>query len=157
MRLPAELVSRLRAGNNETFVAYLTTSDRRGRPNIMASAFTDVVDDQLILMPDLFAQKTKVNLNEQHQAGLSFASDGNGASWVLDGIADVVQWGHPRNLRVFGLSAGEVLERWGDWDGTVEPVLGAADADVRPSVVAQRGVIVFKPTSVMEVPHATRS
>jgi predicted pyridoxine 5'-phosphate oxidase superfamily flavin-nucleotide-binding protein len=151
MRIPEKLVTRLRGGAVGTLTAYLTSSSRDGRTNTLASPFTDVVDGELVLMPDLFAQKTKVNLNENRFASLSFADEDGSVGWILEGRADVIQWGHPRSFRLFGLQAGEVLDRWGDWDEGVEPVLDAPDPDARPSVFAQRGVIVFKPERAVEV------
>jgi len=151
MRLPEELAARLKGGAVGTFTAYLTSSSRDGRTNTFPSPFTDVVDGEIVLLPDLFAQKTKVNLNENRSASLSFADEDGSAGWILEGQADVIQWGHPRSFRLFGLQAGEVLDRWGDWDEGVEPVLDAAELAARPSVFAQRGVIVFKPERVVEV------
>jgi uncharacterized protein len=153
MRLPEALAERLKGAASGTFVAYLTTSLRDGRTNILASPFTDVVAGELVLIPDLFAQKTKVSLNENHVASLSFASEEGPSGWVLEGRADVVQWGHPRTFKLFGLSAGDVLDRWGDWDESVEPVLDAAEPSARPTVFAQRGVLVFKPERVVEAPE----
>jgi uncharacterized protein len=151
MKLPPQLVERLAGAAPGTFVAYLTTSSKHGRTNLLASPFTDVVDDELMLLPDLFAQKTKVNLNENRAASLSFAAEDGASVWTLEGQADVIQWGHPRNFKLFGLKAGDVLDRWGDWDEGVEPVLDASEEAARPSVFAQRGVIVFKPERVVEV------
>ncbi len=148
MKLTKNLAARLKANAPERFTVYLTTVSLDGKPNILPLPFTDIVDDELILFPDLFAQKTKVNLNENARAALSFA-DG-GTEVVLEGVADIVQWGHPQRLRLFGLEAGEVLKRWGDWDETVEPVIEAADEEIRPSVFAQRGVIVFKTEKIVE-------
>lgn len=151
MKLPPELTERLRGGAPGTVVAYLTTSRGDGHPNTLPIPFTDVVDDQFVLLPDLFAQKTKVNLNENRRASLSFASDDGDLPWVLEGRADIVQWGHPRGFRLFGLTAGAVLDGWGDWDETIEPVIDAPEPAVRPTVFAQRGVIVFSPERVVEV------
>ncbi len=148
MKLTENLVSRLKANAPGRFTAYLTTVSLDGRPNVLSLPFTDVVDDELILFPDLFAQKTKVNLNENTHAALSFADDETGV--VLEGLVDIVQWGHPPRFRLFGLAAGEVLEKWGDWDETVEPIIEAADEELRPSVLAQRGVIVFRPEKIVE-------
>jgi hypothetical protein len=150
MRLPEELSQRLRASTSGTLVAYLTTSLGDGRANVLASPFTDVVSDELVLMPDLFAQKSKVNLNENRAAALSFATDEGALRWVLEGQADIIQWGHPRRFKLFGLSAGDVLDRWGDWDEAIEPVLDASEPAARPTVFAQRGVIVFKPERIVE-------
>lgn len=151
MILPQGLADQLRGGSDELFVAHLTTASRGGVPNIYPSPFTDVTRGGLVLMPDLFAQKTKVNLNENRAASLSFTTEEGAAPWVLEGVADIVQWGHPHRLRLFGLVAGDVLAGWGDWDETVEPVVTAGDPHIRPTVFAQRGVIVFKPERVREV------
>lgn len=150
MRLPPKLTEKLKGGASGNFVAFLTTSLMNGHPNIMPSPFTDVIDDEIVLLPDLFAQKTKVNLNENFSASLSFAAENDDAGWVLEGRAGIIQWGHPRSYRLFGLSAGDVLDGWGDWDETVEPVIDAPEPAARPSVFAQRGVIVFKPERVVE-------
>ncbi len=151
MRLPAELARRLSAESDETLVALLATSLSDGRSNILPVPFTDIVHDELVLLPDLFAQKTKVNLNENRAAALSFATPEGTLPWVLEGVADIVQWGHPRRFTLFGLSAGQVLERWGDWDESIEPVLETSEPAARPTVFAQRGVIVFKPERIVEV------
>jgi predicted pyridoxine 5'-phosphate oxidase superfamily flavin-nucleotide-binding protein len=151
MKLPRDLVERITGGAPGTTVAYLATALGDGRPNLLPVPFTDVVGDELVLLPDLFAQKTKVNLNENSAAALSFASEGDQPGWVLEGHADIVQWGHPRAFKAFGLSAASVLERWGDWDEGVEPVIDAEEPAARPTVFAQRGVIVFKPERISEV------
>lgn len=149
MKLPAYLVIKLRARAPGHFVSFLGTASLRGVPNLIPLPFSDVIDDELILFPDLFAQTTRVNLNENSRASLSFASDSVSLAPTLIGRAGVVQWGHPPRFSVFGLRAGKALQEWGDWDQTVEPVL-TADPEIRPSVVAQRGVIVFKPEAITE-------
>jgi hypothetical protein len=151
MKVPAELARRLAGSSTNPVVALLSTSRVDGSSNVIPIPFTDIVDDELVLMPDLFAQKTKVNLNENRAAALSFATPEGALPWVLEGVADIIQWGHPRNFSLFGLRAGEVLERWGDWDETIEPVLDTAEPSARPTVFAQRGVIVFKPERIVEV------
>lgn len=149
MKLNKDLVGKLSAKSQSLLPAYLVTASLDGKPNLLPLPFSDVVDDELILFPDLFAQKTKVNLNENTQAAISFA-DGQ-TLVVLEGKADIVQWGHPVSFKLFGLNAKTVLDKWGDWDEAVEPVLETTDEDARPSVVAQRGVIVFKPEKIVEV------
>lgn len=151
MKVPTELVRRLSGSSGETLVALLSTSLSDGTTNIMPTPFTDIVNDELVLLPDLFAQKTKVNLNENRSASLSFATADGALPWILEGVADIIQWGHPKSFNLFGLRAGEVLERWGDWDASIEPVLDAAEPAARPAVFAQRGVIVFKPERIAEV------
>lgn len=151
MKIPSDLAAHLKGGAAGTTVAWLSTSTNDGRVNVHAIPFTDVVNDELVLLPDLFAQKTKVALNENRAAALSFATRDGSLPWILEGAADVIQWGHPSRFRLFGLRAGEVLERWGDWDETVEPVLLAEEEAARPTVFAQRGVIVFKPERIVEV------
>ena len=150
MKLPKELIDKLKAKSPKTFVTYLATSSKEGKTNLLPLPFSDVVEDELILFPDLFAQKTKVNLNENHRTSVSFADEEGQSPIVLEGVADIIQWGHPSRFKLFGLEAGEVLEKWGDWDETVESVIAAEDEDIRPTVFAQRGVIVFKPEKIVE-------
>jgi hypothetical protein len=148
VKLPQELISYLKAGSGIPGAVYLVTASLAGRPNITAVPFSDVVNDELILLPDLFLQKTKVNLNENHKAALSFATSQPGFNYVLEGTADIIQWGHPASFTLFGLKAKDTLDRWGDWDGNVEPVIESPQIEARPSVYAQRGVVVFKPLSI---------
>jgi hypothetical protein len=150
MKLPKEMVDLIKAGDDTVLVAYLATASKEGIPNILAVPFSDVVNDELILLPDLFAQKTKININENNRASLSFYFETRTVNYVLEGITDIIQWGHPGNFKLFGLKASEVLSRWGDWDENIEPVLAAKNKFLRPSVYAQRGVIVFKPENIKE-------
>jgi hypothetical protein len=150
MKLSHELIEYLKAGSEIPGAVYLTTASLTGLPNITPIAFSDVVDDELVLLPDLFLQKTKVNLNENRKAVLSFASPNEGYGYVVTGTADLIQWGHPAAFKLFGLSAKEVLDKWGDWDENVEPVIDSPQEDARPSVYAQRGVVIFRPESILE-------
>jgi hypothetical protein len=150
MKLPGDLVNLLKAGESAVAVVYLATASKEGNPNILAVPFSDIVNDELILLPDLFAQKTKVNINENNHASLSFFSENRNVTYVLEGTVDIIQWGHPGNFKLFGLKASDVLSRWGDWDEFIEPVIEAKNEFVRPAVFAQRGVIVFKPAEIKE-------
>jgi hypothetical protein len=149
MKLSKEIVDLLKARSPGLVVTYLITASGRGVPNLLPVPFSDVVQDELVLLPDLFAQKTKVNLNENNRVSLSFAGEGR-FPFVLEGIADIIQWGHPGGFKLFGLKAGEVLSRWGDWDEHIEPVIDSPIEELRPTVYAQRGVIVFKPERIRE-------
>jgi uncharacterized protein len=151
MKLSKSLIEILKAKSHGLTIAYLTTASFGGKPNVLPLPFTDVVEDELILFPDLFAQKTKVNLNENIHASISIFNDATNIQTVIEGTADVIQWGHPSRFKLFGLEAGAVLERWGDWDETVEAILEASEESARPSVYAQRGVIVFRPEKIVEV------
>jgi hypothetical protein len=148
MKLPQELIDYLKAGSEIPGAVYLATTSLTGRPNITAIPFSDVVNGELVLLPDLFLQKTKINLNENHKAVLSCAAFQAGFNYVLEGTADIIQWGHPPSFKLFGLEAGKTLNRWGDWDGNIEPVIESPQAEARPLVYAQRGVVVFKPASI---------
>jgi hypothetical protein len=141
MKLPKELVDLLRIGAPGDVAAYLATASRDGKPNLLPQAFTDVLDDEFVLMPDLFAQKTKVNLNENLVGALSVAHP-SGIGWVIEGPCNVFQWGHPPGYRFQGLRAGDVLERWGEWD-RLESIDDLPE-EVRPTVFAQRGVLVIR-------------
>lgn len=151
MKLPVELIERLKGGAEGTSVVYLVTATREGRTTLLPSPFTDVVGGEYIFIPDLFALQTKVDLNENHHAALSIATEDGRLPFVFEGTADVVQWGHPGSFKLFGFKAGDVLDHWGDWDEGVEPVIDAVEPAARPSVFAQRGVIIFRPEYSVEV------
>ncbi len=146
LKLPLELLHALRAEGRrpgET-IAFLVTSSLDGRPNVSVQPFTDIVvvnGEEYVLMPDLFALKTKINLNENRRAILSIARPSSLSPWVVEGACNVIQWGHPANYRFRELRAGDVLDRWGDW-AAVER-LEDLESAARPAVIAQRGVIVL--------------
>lgn len=146
MKIPDELTRVLRVAAADDAVAYLATASRDGRPNLHVQPFTDVLDDEFVLMPDLFAQKTKVNLNENLVGALSIASPRGASEWVVEGPCNIFQWGHPDAYCWEGLRAGDVLARWGSW---VElESLAELPTDARPSVVAQRGVIALHAAAI---------
>jgi len=146
--IPPELVEVLRIKSPLDTVAYLTTSDLSGRTNVTPQHFTDVLDGQFVLFPDLFAQKTKVNLNENLWGVVSIGWPDEARGWRIEGPTNVFQWGHPPNYRFQGLKAADILGGWGDWEAK-ESFDGVPD-EVRPQVVAQRGVIVVKAEKVWQ-------
>lgn len=147
MKLPRELINALKINNPGDTVVYLTTSGLDGKPNLAVQQFTDVLDDEFVLMPDLFAQKTKVNLNENFVGALSIASPSELSGWTVEGPCNIFQWGHPPNYSFQGLKAGPILSTWGEWQESPETL----PEDVRPTVIAQRGVIVLKVEKVLRI------
>ncbi len=154
MKLTDEMKNVLRIGGDPAIVTYLTTSTISGKCNIHLQPYTDVYGDDFVLLPDLFAQKTKVNLNENRVGVLTVGNPGAGATWAFRGPCNVFQWGHPPKFSFHGLTAGEVLEKWGDWNSLEK--LDAVDEDIRPKAIAQRGVIVIKVDEVYDC-HAPES
>lgn len=90
----------------------------------------------------MFAQKTKVNLNENPIAAISVAYPVKENTWVFRGPATVISQAAPDDYQWYGLTAGEVLEGWGDWASKEPP--DEVPPDIAPPKVAQRGVIVLK-------------
>lgn len=154
MKLTDEMKDVLRIGGDPAIVTYLTTSTISGKCNIHLQPYTDVYGDDVILMPDLFAQKTKVNLNENRIGVLTVANPRAGATWAFRGPCNVFQWGHPPKFSFHGLTAGAVLEKWGDWNSLEK--LDVVDEDIWPKAISQRGVIVIKADEVYEY-HASES
>ncbi len=142
MKLPKEIVDVLKIKEPDDLIVYLTTSSVDGKCNIMPSLFTDVYDDEFILIPDLFAVKTKINLNENRVGVVTIAYPSEGKKWALRGPCGHIEWGVPDNYSFQGIRAGDVLKKWGDWEEK-EPFASLPE-DIRPAVVAQRGVIVLK-------------
>jgi hypothetical protein len=147
MKLPEEIVSLLKIkGINDTAV-YLATSSLDGNINLMPSPYTDVYLDEYILIPDLFAQKTKVNLNENRQGLISIVLPKGDKNITIEGPGNIIQWGHPAKLRFYDLTAGDILEHWGNW--TEKENLLADENQAKPEVFAQRGVIVIKAEKII--------
>ncbi len=142
MKLPKEIVDVLKIKEPDDLIVYLTTSSVDGKCNIMPSLFTDVYDDEFILIPDLFAVKTKINLNENRIGVVTIAYPSEGKKWALRGPCGHIEWGVPDNYSFQGIRAGDVLRKWGDWEER-EPFTSLPE-DIRPAVIAQRGVIVLK-------------
>jgi uncharacterized protein len=149
MKLPRELIDALKIKKIGDTVAYLATSGLDGKPNLAVQQFTDVLDDEFVLMPDLFAQKTKVNLNENLVGTLTIAWPSELSGWVVEGPCNIFQWGHPPNYSFQGLKAGPILSGWGEWDQKESP--DTLPEDIRPTVFAQRGVIVLKAEKVSRI------
>jgi hypothetical protein len=142
MKLTDQMKEALRVGSPKSVVTYLVTSSVTGKCNIYLQPYTDVYKDEFIISPDLFAQKSKININENRVAVMTVTHPSSGQSWAFRGPCNIIQWGHPAKFSFHGVLAGEALEKWGDW-GKLEPYDGA-DEDIRPKAVGQRGVFVLK-------------
>ena len=149
MKLPPELIDALKIKDPGDTVVYLATSGLDGKPNLAVQQFTDVLEDEFVLMPDLFAQKTRINLNENLVGALTIAWPPELSGWVVAGPCNIFQWGHPPNYAFQGLKAGPILSGWGEWDQRESPE--TLPAEVRPTVFAQRGVIVLKAQTVSRI------
>lgn len=123
-------------------VVHLTTASKDGKPNIVAERFVTSVQDEYILIAEMFAQKTKVNLNENPVAAISIAYPVNGHTWVFRGPATVITHAAPANYNWYDLNAGEILAEWGDWASKEPP--DEVPPDIAPPKLSQRGVIALK-------------
>jgi hypothetical protein len=142
MKLTREIIDTLKIRKPNDVAVYLTTSNVEGQCNILPSLFTDVYDDEFILIPDLFAVKTKINLNENRIGVITIVHTANGNTWAVRGPCGHIEWGLPDNYNFQGIKAGDILKRWGDW--TEKESFDDLPLEVKPSVIAQRGVIVLK-------------
>ncbi len=149
MKLPKEIVDALRIKQPDDVIVYLTTCSVDGKCNISPQLFTDVYADEFILMPDLFAVKTKINLNENRVGVVTIAHPVGGKAWALRGPCGHIEWGLPDNYDFQGVKAGDILKKWGEW--SEKESFSALPADVRPTVIAQRGVIVLKAADCFSV------
>lgn len=142
MKLTKEMISALKINKPDDMVVYLTTSSVNGNSNTSPQFFTDVYMDEFILMPDLFALKTKINLNENRVGIVTIALPSEGMKWAFKGPCGHIEWGLPDNYDFQGIKAGDILKKWGEWSER-ENFSGLPE-EIRPSVIAQRGVIVLK-------------
>lgn len=123
-------------------VVHLTTVSSEGKPNIVAERFVTSYLDDYILIADMFAQKTKVNLNENPIGSISIAYPFQGHAWVFTGPTTVITQSAPENEKWYDVVAGKVLAEWGNWAEKEPP--DEVPPDIAPPKVAQRGVIILK-------------
>lgn len=123
-------------------VVHLTTCSKEGKPNIVAERFVTHYLDQYILIADMFAQKTKVNLNENEVACVSIAHPSSGRKWVFRGPCTVITHGAPSSSKWYDIKVGDVLTEWGNWAEKEPP--DEVPPDIAPPKLAQRGVIALK-------------
>lgn len=123
-------------------VVHLATSSADGKPNIVAERFVTHYKDEYILIADMFAQKTKVNLNENPVGNISIAHPVGEHTWVFSGPATIISHAAPDDYKWYDLVAGEVLSEWGAWAEKEPP--DEVPPDIAPPKLAQRGVIALK-------------
>jgi len=123
-------------------VVHLTTSSVDGKPNIVAERFVTHYKDEYILIAEMFAQKTKVNLNENPLGCISIAHPVKDRTWVFRGPCTIISHASPNHYKWHEIIAGEVLKDWGDWAEKEPP--DEVPPDIVPPKLAQRGVIVLK-------------
>jgi hypothetical protein len=123
-------------------VLYLTTVSNAGIPNVVGERFVTLFKDRYILIAEMFAQKTRVNINENPHGIITLAHPVKGRTWLFKGPVTILQEGLPDDYVWKGLSSKEALEEWGDWALREPP--SEVPPDIRPPVLVQRGVIAFK-------------
>lgn len=146
MKIPDEIVNLLRIKDINDTIIYFATSSLKGNTNLLPVSLTDVYLNEYILLPDLFAQKTKVNLNENRIGVVSIVLPDDYRNITIEGPANIIQWGHPKSFRFYDLTAKDILENWGVWTDK-EDVLNEKNEN-KPQVFKQRGVIVIKAESI---------
>jgi hypothetical protein len=123
-------------------VLYLTTVSKSGNPNIVGERFVTLIKDRYILIAEMFAQKTRININENSFGIVTLAHPIRGRTWLFKGPVTILQEGLPADYVWKGLSAREALDEWGDW--AVHEPPSEVPPDIRPPVLVQRGVIAFR-------------
>jgi uncharacterized protein len=154
MRLGSDVPKALRTVGAGGAVVYLTTSSRSGNPNTVGERFVTLHKDEYILIAEMFAQKTRVNLNENPWGVVTLAHPVKGRTWSFGGPATILQEGHAPGARWEGLDVAETLAEWGDW-ATKEPP-SEVPPDIRPPALVQRGVIALRVTSAEDF-HPARA
>ena len=141
-QLTPEMKDALKVVGKGGSVVHLTTCSKDGKPNIVAERYVTHYKEEYILIADMFAQKTKVNLNENEQGAISIAHPWEGKTWVFRGPCTVITHAAPPKLQWKGLEAGEALNEWGDWAEKEPP--DEVPPDIAPPKLKQRGLIVLK-------------
>lgn len=148
MRIGPEAARALRTVGSGGAVVYLTTSSRQGNPNVVGERFVTLYQDEYIFIAEMFAQKTRVNLNENPVGVITVAHPVKGRTWTFTGPATILQEGHEPGAVWEGLDVAAALAEWGDW-ATKEPP-SEVPPDIRPPALVQRGVIALHIESVTD-------
>jgi hypothetical protein len=148
MKLNAEMQNALKIVGHGGAVVYLTTCSREGKPNTVGERFVAVYRDEYILIAEMFAQKTRVNLSENPQAVITMAHPLKGRTWSFRGPTSIIQEGLPADHRFEGVLSREVLEEWGNWAEKDPP--SEVPPDIRPPALVQRGVIIMRVESIYD-------
>lgn len=123
-------------------VVHLTTCSADGKPNTVAERFVGVFKDEYIVIADMFAQKTRVNLFENPIGVITIAHPVKGRTWAFRGPTTILQEGLPPDYEFHGAVAKEVLDEWGNWAEKEPP--SEVPPDIKPPRLVQRGVIIMK-------------
>jgi hypothetical protein len=145
MKLGSAVSKALRTVGAGGAVVYLTTCSASGNPNVVGERFVTLHKDEYILIAEMFAQKTRVNINENPHGVITLAHPVKGRTWVFSGPVTILQEGHEPGAMWEGLDVAETLAEWGDW-ATKEPP-SEVPPDIRPPALVQRGVIALHVTA----------
>jgi uncharacterized protein len=148
MKLPKEVKEALKIVGSGGAVVYLTTSSALGKPNTVGERFVAVYGDEYILIAEMFAQKTRVNLNENPRSVITLAHPLKGRNWAFAGPTAIIQEGHAPQEEFEGARVRDILAEWGDWAQKEPP--SEVPPDIRPPVLVQRGVIIMKVESMYD-------
>lgn len=148
MKLTADMQDALKTVGGGGAVVYLTTCSREGKPNTVGERFVAVYQDEYILIAEMFAQKTRVNLNENPHAVITIAHPVNGRTWSFRGPTAIIQEGLPADHRFEGVLSSQVLAEWGNWAEKDPP--SEVPPDIRPPALVQRGVIIMRVESIYD-------
>ena len=142
MKLTEQMQKVIRVVGKGGAVVHLTTCSADGVPNIVAERFVACYRDSYIIIADMFAQKTKVNLNENEIACISVANPVKDHTWVFRGPCTDISLAAPENETWYGVRAGDLIAEWGDWANKEPP--DEVPPDIEPPALAQRGIICMK-------------
>lgn len=148
MKLSQAMKDALKIVGKGGAVVHLTTSNLQGNSNTVCERFVSVYNDEFILIAEMFAQKTRVNLNENPVGVITIAHPVKGRTWAFSGPTTILQEGLPDDYEFEGIRAKDVIEKWGDW-AELEPP-SEVPPDLRPPVLIQRGVIILKVNEITD-------
>jgi hypothetical protein len=148
MKLQPEMKKALKTVGAGGSVVYLTTSSKTGNPNTVGERFVSLYKDEYILIAEMFAQKTRVNIHENPQGIITMAHPLRGRTWAFSGPVTILQEGVSDDATWEGISVKEVLDEWGNWALKEPP--SEVPPDIRPPALVQRGVIALHVTDIFD-------
>lgn len=142
MKLTDEMKNALMIIGAGGAVVHLTTCSADGKPNTVGERFVAVWKDEYILIADMYAQKTRLNLMENPIGVITIAHPAKGRTWAFRGPTTMLQEGLPPDFEFHGAKAKDVLDEWGNWAEKEPP--SEVPPDIRPPRLVQRGVMFMK-------------
>lgn len=89
----AKLTEEMRDLIGRCALAYVATTDEKGRPNVSPKGMVKILNDESLVFADLFSLKTRQNLKENSQVAIAIIDPKAFTGFQFKGRAEVIEEG----------------------------------------------------------------